>query len=63
MTTHHLNGREIHCEYWRKPIPTDGFDWVCTYDDYDGAPDSHHPMGFGRTKEDAIADLLEREDE
>lgn len=30
-------------------------------DTYDGAPDSNHPQGFGRTEAEAIADLLEQE--
>jgi hypothetical protein len=30
-------------------------------DEYDGAPDSKHQMGFGKTKEAAIADLIEQD--
>ena len=35
--------------------------WGATRPDYDGAPDSHHPQGFGKTKEEAAADLTEQE--
>jgi hypothetical protein len=35
--------------------------WVATRPDYDGAPDSHCPIGVGRTKTEAAADLLEQE--
>lgn len=31
--------------------------FVATFDDYDGAPDSDHPIGRGDTKEAAAADL------
>jgi hypothetical protein len=37
------------------PIPQRQFDWIATLDDYEpGAP-----QGFGRTEEEAIADLRE----
>jgi hypothetical protein len=36
--------------------------WVATFDNYDGAPDSKHPQGFGKTKAEAVADLLETAD-
>ena len=29
-------------------------------DTYDGAPDSHHPVGVGSTEADAVADLHEQ---
>jgi hypothetical protein len=44
----------IHTDYWPKPIAHRHFDWVATFDDYDG-PGS--PVGFGRTEQEAIADL------
>ena len=37
--------------------------WMAVFDNYDGAIDSKHPQGFGRTKEEAAADLLEQEAE
>jgi hypothetical protein len=37
--------------------------WMAVFDNYDGAIDSKHPVGFGRTKEEAAADLIEKEAE
>lgn len=36
--------------------------WCAVRRSYDGAPDAHCPIGFGRTKEEAAADLIEMED-
>lgn len=36
--------------------------WAAMRKDYDGAIDSKCPIGFGRTKEEAAADLIEQED-
>lgn len=52
----------IRTDYWRKPIPTDAYDWSAVDDDtYDGAPDSarRNQVGHGATEEAAIADLME----
>ena len=56
---------KIHTYYWRKPIPTDRFDWSAVLDDYDGAPDSSNrgQICYGPTEADAIEDLLEHLDE
>lgn len=35
--------------------------WCATRRSYDGAPDSHCPIGFGKTKEEAAAELVEME--
>ena len=35
--------------------------WVATFDTYDGAPDSNHPIGWGRTRQEAIDKLIEAE--
>lgn len=35
--------------------------WAAMRKDYDGAIDSKCPIGFGKTKEEAAADLIERE--
>ena len=35
--------------------------WAAMRPDYDGAIDAKHPIGFGKTKEEAAADLLEHE--
>jgi hypothetical protein len=37
--------------------------WMATFENYDGAPDSKHPQGFGKTKAEAVADLIEMADE
>jgi hypothetical protein len=46
------------------PIPDRRCDWSAVTDDYDGAPDSsnRHQIGFGRTEQEAIDDLLEQID-
>lgn len=31
--------------------------------EYDGAPDSREPIGLGRTEAEAVADLIEQDDE
>lgn len=51
---------EILTSYWMKPIPDRSCDWEAVFEDYDGATDSHCPMGFGHTEQEAIEDLLER---
>jgi len=51
--------RKIVLDYWQKPIPMRTADWTAIFDDYDGAPDAHSPIGYGETKEEAIADLLD----
>lgn len=38
-----------------KPLRLRHFDWVATFGDFTGYPDS--PVGFGRTEQEAIADL------
>lgn len=50
-------------DYWRKPIPTNAFDWsAIDADTYDGAPDTHPrcPIGYGATEAEARADLAEQ---
>lgn len=49
----------IHVSYWAKPIPLRQFDYEATYDDYDGAEDSHCPIGHGRTEAEAVLDLID----
>lgn len=54
----------INTEHVYPPIPLRQFDWRATLGDYDGAPDAgHQPMGYGRTEEEAIADLQEQREE
>lgn len=47
---------DIRTDYWRKPIPTDRFDWEAWVD----GREERYGTGFGRTREDAVADLMER---
>ena len=49
----------IHTSYWAKPIPPRQFDWEATRDNYEPGC----PIGYGRTEQEAIADLLEKESE
>lgn len=51
----------IRTEYWAKPMPIRDFDWsAIDSDTYDGADDSHCPIGYGPTESAAIADLMEQ---
>jgi hypothetical protein len=56
---------KIITDYWLKPIPDRRFDWSATTENYeawveDGEWTSTHPIGYGRTEEEAIADLKEQ---
>lgn len=52
----------IVTSYWRKPIPTNAFDWEAIDDEtYGGEPTD--PIGRGATEAEAIADLLEQLEE
>jgi hypothetical protein len=54
----------IVTEHVYPPIPDRSCDWsAIDSDTYDGAPDSHCPIGRGPTKEAAVADLLEQIEE
>ena len=44
---------KIVTEFICPPIPVRQFDWCATYEDYEGGD----PMGYGETREAAIADL------
>ena len=54
----------IETSYWRKPIPTDKYDWsAIDSDTYDGAPDASRQaraQGHGATEQEAIEDLQEQ---
>ena len=45
---------KIRTEYFVKPLPLRGFDWIAV-DDEPG-----HPIGCGSTEQESIADLLEQ---
>jgi len=52
---------KIRTTYVFPPIPNRSMDWLAIDDDtYDGAPDSHCPIGYGATEQEAIDDLLEQ---
>lgn len=64
MSIHKINGWTIRTHYEFPPIPDRRFDWSAIDDDtYDGAEDSHCPIGRGRTEQEAIDDLLEQLDD
>lgn len=46
---------KITTGHWRKPGPTDKFDWEATYENYEGGD----PIGHGATEAEAIADLTD----
>ena len=60
MAQHQINGVIIHTNFDYPPIPVRDFDWSAVTDNYDGAEDSHCPIGHGLTEQDAINDLLEQ---
>lgn len=63
MSIHQVNGIRIRTSFEYPPIPVRNMDWSAIDDDtYDGADDSHCPIGRGETEQEAIADLLELED-
>ena len=65
MATHIVNGIKIHTDHVQPPIPIRDMDWSAVTDDYDCDCDqdgffSSDPVGYGRTEQDAINDLLEQ---
>ncbi len=51
----------ISTQYVYPPIPIRDFDWVATFDHYDGAPDSgwrSKLSGHGKTEDEAIINLI-----
>lgn len=57
---------KIRTHFAPPPIPFRQFDWTAIDDDsYDGAEDSktRNQIGYGRTEQEAIADLLEQIEE
>lgn len=49
----------IRTDYWPKPIPLRCFDWTAVSEDWDKGM----PVGHGATEQEAIAHLLEQEEE
>jgi hypothetical protein len=55
-----MRDRKIETSYQHPPVSWRNFDWAAWWDDL-GADDS--PYGYGATEQDAIDDLLDREDD
>jgi hypothetical protein len=53
-----MSAARIITEHEPKPIPTRDMDWSAVRDGYEGG-DS---IGYGRTEQDAIGDLIEKEE-
>jgi len=51
--------RKIITEYDVKPIPIRSYDWSATREDWDEG----EPIGYGVSEEEAINDLIEKEEE
>lgn len=54
-----MSERKIITEFVHPPIPVRQFDWSATRDGWDEG----EPIGWGKTEDEAIADLLEMEAE
>lgn len=50
----------IKTSHWLKPIPSRNYDWEAINSDNH---DIGHPVGFGRTEHEAVADLLRKQSE
>lgn len=48
----------VHYRFIYPPIPIRNFDWEATFDEYDMGD----PIGFGRTKEEALKNLMEEKE-
>lgn len=49
----------ILTDYWRKPVPSNSFDWSAVEDGYEPGC----PVGYGATERAAIEDLMEQMEE
>lgn len=55
------HAKPIETEHVYPPIPERCCDWSAIFPtEYDGAPDSHSPIGRGPTEQAAIDDLIEQ---
>ena len=61
--SHPRAGEKIRTDYWRKPGPTNAFDWSATFDNDEPNDDGQMSVGYGATEQDAIEDLLISTDE
>jgi hypothetical protein len=57
MTRNH-NGRPISVQWESTPAIYSAI----FSDEYDGAPDSRNPVGYGKTEEEAVANLIENDE-
>jgi hypothetical protein len=57
-TTERKRNDAIRTTFDPKPIPPRQFDWSAVRDDYEPGD----LIGYGKTKTDAISDLIEQED-
>ena len=60
---HTVNGHKVETNHDYPPIPIRSMDWSATSPDIDGDWDGEryipsHPIGHGRTEQEAIADYL-----
>lgn len=55
---HPRTGEKIVTDYWRKPGPTNKFDWSAHFDNDEPNDDGQMSVGYGATEQDAIDDLL-----
>lgn len=51
--------RPIRTTYWAKPIPDRQWDWQAWWDSDEPDDEGRMACGFGRTEDEAIADLIE----
>jgi hypothetical protein len=49
-------GVKVKTDYWRKPVPTNAYDWEA----YEADDGGENYRGFGATEAEAIEDLLEQ---
>lgn len=49
----------IRVEYWRKPIPTNAFDYIASYADDEPNENGSLQTGSGATAADAVLDLID----
>lgn len=56
MAAHTVNGIAIRTDHVYPPIPLRDHDWSAVTDNYEPG----HPIGWGRTEQAAIDDLIER---
>ena len=59
MNTHITRHGVVHTEHDLPPIPKREFDWSAIHEDYDGESKRFWAVGYGRTEQEAIADLMD----